>query len=95
MENPREDVPDAEEKPYITDIPTSRKPGRKFRSPFLKYGGGIIAVLGIFWTISAIAGSGTRVGRIFYVDSIPGLDVLGLPLLFTAVGILLYLFVDE
>ena len=95
MEDSDLDQPEVEEKPYITDIPTSRKSGKRFRSPFLKYGGGIIGVLGILWTLFAIADSGTQVGRIFYVDSLPGLDVLGMPLLFTTVGILLYIFVDE
>ena len=100
MESAKEDndldQPEVEEIPYITDISESKKTGRKmFRCPALKYGGGIAAVFGILWTLFAIADSGTQVGRIFYVDSLPGLDVLAMPLLFTAVGVLLYIFVDE
>ena len=82
MESAKEDndldQPDIEEIPYITDISSSKKSRRKFRSPALKYGGGIIGVLGILWTLFAIADSGTQVGRIFYVDSLPGLDVLAM-----------------
>ncbi|MCK5397484.1 MAG: hypothetical protein KAJ33_04480 [Thermoplasmata archaeon] len=99
MESAKEDndldQPEVEEIPYITDMPASKKSGRRFRSPTLKYGGGIAAVIGILWTVFAIAGSGTRVGRIFYVDSLPGLDVLALPLSTAIIGILLYIFVDE
>ena len=100
MENTKEDndldQPEVKEIPYITDISGSKKSGRRrFRSPALKYGGGIIAVVGILWTLFAIVDSGTQVGRIFYVDSLPELSVLALPLLLTIVGVLLYLFVDE
>ena len=96
MEDSDLDQLEVKEIPYITDIAATKKTGRRrFRSPALKYDGGIIAVFGILWTLFAIADSGTQVGRIFYVDSIPGLDVLGMPLLFTAVGVLLYLLVDE
>ena len=95
MEDSDLDQPDIEEIPYITDMPASKKSGRKFRSPTLKYGGGIAAVIGIFWTLFTIADSGNQVGRIFYVDSLPEFRVLAMPLLFTIVGVLLYIFVDE
>ena len=96
MKDSNLDQPEIKEIPYITDIATTKKSGRRrFRSPTLKYGGGIAAVFGIIWTLFAIADSGTQAGRIFYVDSLPEMKVLALPLLFAIVGILLYIFVDE
>ena len=96
MENEREGLPEIEEKPYITDIYTSRKSGKKFRSPILKYSGGVLGVLGILGVISLLFSyvwTDRSMNR--YLDFDDYRMQITIAGIIAVIGVLLYLFVDE
>ena len=88
--------PDIEEEPYITDIPKSKKTRKRmFRSPVLKYGGGIVAVLGIMGSAIVLWQYVWEDYCTYVVEFDPYASQLAITGSIALVGILLYLFVDE
>ena len=101
MESAKEDKdlnqPDIDEKPYITDIPESKRTGRRrFRCPSLKYGGGVVGVIGILaFAVTLWQYVWRDLRDSGYVDFDPYMDQLVIIGTITLVGVLLYIFVDE
>ena len=95
MENEREETPDIEEKPYITDTASSNKPRRfKFRSPALKYGGGVLGIPGFMGSLIVLLQYVWEDYKAYYVDFDPYASQLAITGSMVVVGFLLYNLVD-